>query len=508
MLEKLKSEINSHRIIYFLLASILIAAMYVRVYRVGTNLGFYYDQGRDALVIWDLWKNGNLFLIGPTTGIAGIFRGPWYYWLITPAYILGGGNPVYPAILLSITTVLGILFMYLTAKEILSREAGVFAAVIGAFSYYIVVHSKWLSNPAPMLLISTMMLWVLVRFVKGSGSRRTWPAIGFLAGMALQFGSAAEIFYIPIIFIIAIWKRKNLPQIKILLVSGLTFLVSFVPQILFDIAKHGILSHALFQFLVGEGSFKLSFWDVVGIRFNQYYEIFHSIIVPGNKIYVLVYILFGLGVMLVNPKKFIKNQAFIVLAIFLAIPAFGMTLFQGNYGNVFDYYFSGYYFPMILLFSLPIGYAATNWGGKVAVTIFLILFFQINTPVLAGYLENTRAPFTFADQKKAIEWVYENTEGEFNVDVYVPPVIPYAYDYLFKWYPSAMLRTSPSVKLRANSPQQVERLVPTLFTLYEVDPPSPERLNVWLTRQDTIGKVEREQSFGGITVQKRLRFSE
>ena len=55
--------------------------------------GFYYDQGRDALVIWDLIKNGKMFLIGPTTGVEGIFLGPGFYYLLAPWYWLGGEIP-------------------------------------------------------------------------------------------------------------------------------------------------------------------------------------------------------------------------------------------------------------------------------------------------------------------------------------------------------------------------------------------------------------------------------
>jgi 4-amino-4-deoxy-L-arabinose transferase-like glycosyltransferase len=501
MLKKLKSEVRKHRLIYLALFVILLAATFVRVYNVGTNLGFYFDQGRDALVIWDFWKNGNLFLIGPTTGIAGVFRGPWYYWLITPAYILGQGNPVFPAVFLSLTTVAAIFFLYLTAKELGNPVAGLIAGIITAFSYYIVVHSKWLSNPTPMLLISIMLLWALIRFVRGKGGNYAFPLIGFLAGMAIQFGSASEIFYLPIIFIITIWKRKYLPNKKVLALSFVLFFISFVPQILFDALKGGVLSSAIIKFLFNEQSFKLSFWEVVGIRLSQYYQLFTSIITLAPFSYTLPFIFLGLGIIWASPKKFIQNDGFEVLLIFLLVPLVGMIFFQGNYGNVFDYYFSGLYFPAILLFSLPFGLAFRNWGGKIAVFTFFVLFFQANTPVLANYLVHTRAPFTFDDQKRAIEWIYENAGNEkFNVDVYVPPVIPHAYDYLLKWLPSTR-----DISLGTSGPRQVEEQVPLLFTLYELDPPSPGRLEAWLTRQSTIGKVESEASFGAITVQRRER---
>jgi len=99
------------------------------------------------------------------------------------------------------------------------------------------------------------------------------------------------------------------------------------------------------------------------------------------------------------------------------------------------------------------------------------------------------------NQKQAIDWVYKNVgERKFNVDVYVPPVISYSYDYLFKW-----LGTTNYHKL------SVDSQVPLLYTLYEVDPPHPERLKAWMDRQKGIGKVIKEETFGGITVQERER---
>src|SRR3990167_8513267 len=102
----LKSEIQNNKLVYVLLTAILLGGFFLRVYRIDQVLGFYFDQGRDANVIWDLWHKGKFFLIGPTTGIAGIFRGPLYYYLIAPFYLIGGGDPIWPSIFLSFTTML------------------------------------------------------------------------------------------------------------------------------------------------------------------------------------------------------------------------------------------------------------------------------------------------------------------------------------------------------------------------------------------------------------------
>src|SRR3989344_8740174 len=106
MISKFKKEMRLHFWVYISLFLLLAAAFFVRVYRLDALLGFYYDQGRDALVIWRLWHEGKFFLIGPITGLAGIFLGPLYYYLIAPFYLIGGGNPVAPAIFLAFLSTL------------------------------------------------------------------------------------------------------------------------------------------------------------------------------------------------------------------------------------------------------------------------------------------------------------------------------------------------------------------------------------------------------------------
>jgi hypothetical protein len=102
---------------------------------------------------------------------------------------------------------------------------------------------------------------------------------------------------------------------------------------------------------------------------------------------------------------------------------------------------------------------------------------------------------------QAVNWILSDgvKRGKpFNVDVYVPPVIPHAYDYLFLW--QATKKCGESL-----CGMEKEKRVDALYTLYEVDPPHPERLEAWLERQAGIGKVLEETKFGGITVQRRQR---
>src|SRR5258705_11860167 len=120
-ISNLKKEIRKHKFIYLILGAILIAAFFLRVYRLGTVLGFYFDQGRDALVIWDLIHSHKFFLIGSTTGLPGIFRGQYYYYLIARFYFLGGGNPIWRREFLFGTIVVAIVFIFYLVMKIHDR---------------------------------------------------------------------------------------------------------------------------------------------------------------------------------------------------------------------------------------------------------------------------------------------------------------------------------------------------------------------------------------------------
>ena len=131
--------------------------------------------------------------------------------------------------------------------------------------------------------------------------------------------------------------------------------------------------------------------------------------------------------------------------------------------------------------------------GNIILISFFILFSFFNLPptinkLTDGVYEGNNIYLT--TQLSAISWIYEDTkEIPFNVDIYVPPVIPYSYDYLFIYV----------------GDKRSQNLTKRLYTLYEIDPPHPERLEAWLKRQEGIGTVQSEMKFGGIVVQKRER---
>ncbi len=502
MLEKIVKELKKPFNLF--LISICLLAFFIRIYRIDQLLGFYYDQGRDALVIWEFLHKGKLFLIGPTTGIEGIFRGPWYYWLITPFYALGRGNPVYPSIFLSLTTVVASVFTYKIAEKIGGRVSGILALLVSSFSFYLVLASRWLSNPTPMLIISVLLIYSLFMILEGKN--KFWILTSFLLGMAMQFGSAAEVFYFPAIIIFIAWRhfkksgKKNiLPDRKTLLISLFVFGLAFLPQIAFDIKHDGLLRNNVAKFLFGEGSFKLSIWKVAQVRLPFYFEVFSSKIFPSHRIFSNIFFFISLATLFFKRKILFKNEKFVLTFILFISPLIGMLFFQGNYGNVYDYYFTGYYLVFVILLSIILSSIWKDALGKLTILLFLVLFLKENLVSVRKYIiSGVDGPTTIAlgNEVQAVDFVYKDAgEREFNVDVYVPPVIPHSYDYLFKWRGSFYSR------------EPIKENVNLIYTVSEVDPDHPDRIRSWFNRQESIGKVEEAVKFGGITVERRTRLS-
>ena len=483
-----------------ILIAILLLAFFVRVYRVGDLLGFYYDQGRDALVIWKLWHEGKPFLIGPVTGLPGIFLGPFYYYLIAPFYLMGAGDPIYPAVFLAFVTTVAVWMLYFLGTKMHSEAAGLMAATIGAFSYTIVYNNRWLSNPVPIYLTSLLFLWSLWEIANG-GKKYFWPLAYFLAGASLHFESASAIFYIPVLFVFSLWQKRHFPGLRTMVVSVGAFFVTLLPQIIFNFRHENLLLNNFKRLFLEERGFEFTKF-LFETRSHFFWEVTTNKIFPGWYPFAAVFFLI-VFLALIFGRKTLKKPVLPLFSIFLAVPMLGYYAFRGNHGVVYDYYLSGFFFPFILLFSIGLAEAAKAKMGVATIAIFFGIFLIKNVTTIHSYLsQDGEGPQTvnFKAQMKSIDWVFEDakTKGEFNIDVYVPPVIPYAYDYLFLW--QANVRCPEEL-----CGWQREGLRQTLYTLYEDDPPHPERLQAWLDRQKGIGEVEDQARFAGITVQRRKR---
>ncbi len=246
-----------------------------------------------------------------------------------------------------------------------------------------------------------------------------------------------------------------------------------------------------------EQSFRPALSDLVSQRLSFYFAIFSTKFAFSAQHILLLIVILVLSLVFSLKKLFSPVHTSIYL--WWLTPLVLLLFYHGNHGYVWEYYFTGA-FPFFIL-SVSVILAAIwtkKWFGKLLVSLFVVIFTSQNFPRLRNYLNagiDGPIHITLGSSLQAVDWVFQDAGSTpFNVDVYVPPVISHSYDYLFLWLGTTKYHVLP-----------VLPLVPRLYTVYEQDPPHPERLKAWLDRQVGIGVVEYAQSFGGITSQRRTR---
>jgi len=481
----------------------VLLSFFLRVYKLPDFLGFYFDQGRDALVIWDFLRNGKLFLvgptIGPTMGVGDVPRGPWYYLLITPFYWLGKGNPLYPSVFLIFTTVVASFLLALLSFRSGGFYAGVLSLVLSCFSFDFVLSSRWFANPTPLYLISVLFLFLLFGVINSRLSALFMGAL--LSGLAFHFGSSADLFYLPILFLAAFIFARNIFTLKNIFICLILYFLSFLPQLIFDLRHNGVIRKGLVQFIESGRFYNLSFETIIYKRILYYPEVFFNKIWPQNSEVVWILLFVFLFLIWFFRKNLFSNKYFLVSAISLLVPMFFMMFFKGEKGVIYDYYFTGFFFIFIFVFSFVFSRVAFLRVGKFLFWGFIFAFLFYNFSLFDKYFKGEYRrynPISLSDEIKAVDWVYKDAgEKRFNVDFYVPPVIPYSYEYLFKWRGTEFFDKTPLV--------EVESL---LYTISEPDPSHPDRLDAWRKRQDKIGETQEKIEIGSLLVEKRVRIAD
>ena len=509
-----------------ILAVLLFAAFFVRSYRTNDLLRFYFDQGRDALVIHKMIHTPKPVLVGPTTGLAGILRGPFFYYLLLPGYLVGQGSPVVAAIWLQIINIIGLYFIYLSAKTLFSPIAGLVAVFLVGFSNHLVSLSRWLSNPSPIFTTVPIMLYGLIQIIKQSEKRAKdgselsavrnavkdsseppavcssssfwYVIVALMLGLNLQLEIASEIWFIPAVFLFFLLQKKYWPSLKTLIYSISVFLLTLVPQVAFDFRHDHIMFKAIKEHFTNpkEPSFVFSLPKLIE-RWQFFQDTFATLLVPQNYLYLTLVLILTFFVSF-TIKKYQTSQNYLLLWLLL-FPLSILSFYQGNQGNFYSYYLIGLFPLFIILVSGGIAHFFKKPNWAIVSILILFLFTSSNFTLVKNFLTDDlrgSEQISFKNQLEAMDWIYQQAEGQdFNLDVYVPPVVPYSYDYLFLWYGQKKYHHQPT-----------QNQLPLLFTLTEVDPPHPGRLQAWMDRQSNIGEVKKQQKFAGIAVHRRHRY--
>lgn len=330
---------------------LLIIGIFVRLVHLPQYAYFIYDQGRDALKLKHIVE-GDLTLIGPTSGLPGFFLGPVWYYAGVPGYLLFQGSPYGLVQWYVWIACLALPFYWLIVKKLwpssILKRLAVFALLV--FLPGSVKNSTFIWNPLlslPLMAFGTFALLC-------ARNSRWWLFFGFLSlGLIFQSEFAYAIFLVPVMWLGIKWWRGKFSLVDYL-IGALAVSLQFLPQLLFEIKNNWLMTKSLWVG-IQSGNNSVSWIDLWLRRPGQLVGAFQDLIfggVQGHQFFLWIVIAaFLLGAWLVWSLRSKKSETWIWhLIVIMAIgPLLGFMLWRGNYGIFFNYYLTPHFLPIVLL---------------------------------------------------------------------------------------------------------------------------------------------------------------
>lgn len=490
-------------IVYLFLGIIIIIGIWLRIEGILTNsFAFTYDVGRDLLAVRKIVVDYNLAFIGPTTGLPGLFYGPWWYYILTIPFIITRGDPQGIVLFIALLGIVCIFLGFIIGKKVANEKLGLLIALFISFSPVMVGLSNqiWSPNLAPIILSLIFLILIQIYHVPSVSKKMFLISLGLLLGLLIDSAIVFGIYFtLGALSSLLIVYRKLSKTSLIFLISG--FFSTLLPRIFFELKNNFIMTRTLFlnEGTAKEVTFSSPTVETVSSRLQMFYNQFAETFFHGNKIFSLFLIFFTLFILVryfsrFSPieKKFIKTF-YIILIIFFV----GISLFSHA---VFDHYIVGLPIMYIFLVGIVLYKALSIQVEKyVAMILIVIIAFFSLQPI--QYFQNFTKPLwegnaaVYRNQLATVDYVYARAKGNrFNYIAYSPAVFDYPYQYLFLWYGEKKYGYTPSKEKQKD-----------FFVILEPDHEKPFRLQDWLKIREGDGKIlDEELTKGGIKVQTRV----
>ena len=471
---------------------ILLAAAFLRLFRINGYMTFLGDEGRDVLVVKRMIVDHKLTLLGPTASVGGFFLGPIYYYLMIPFLWLFRLNPVGPAVMVALFGIATVYLVYQVGKDFFGASAGLIAASLYAVSPVIIAYSRSSWNPNLMPFFSLLIIYLLWLTVKKK-KLHLLGLVGFLLGITFQLHYLAT-FLVPIIVIYLLFltfKKENLKNYC----YGLGgFFLGWSPFLLFEIRHQfpNLLTLYRFVFFGKEtglvpGHF-LPTISEIGFR------LFPRLVTNNNLflgfltmvLSLVFFILFGLQ----QRKK--KKELFLLLTLWLVL---GVGLFGFYQKAVYDYYL-GFLFPLpFLLTGLGLS-AMKKWPLTkiLAGLLFSLLIFLNLQGMPFRYTPNHQL-----NQAKAVaQSIFEAAQGKpFNFALITGQNSDHAYRYFLEiWGTPPVTIENPQI-----DPER-KTVTDQLFVVCETLPCAPLGHSLWEIAGFGRAEIEKEWEVSVIKVFK------
>ncbi len=415
---------------------------------------FWYDPGRDLLMAWDNLKK--ISLIGPTSGIPGIFYGPQWIWLLSIGVAISKDPRVVLFLIISLPYFIGIpMAIYFLNKSLIEKLTvpAIWILTIFCFSSYIT--QIWSPNLAPLLLFILLTLFYKTKDIRAERNIKRFTIMGLIYGLLLNHHISLGVvflvtwivyfFTIFLIILVSSLKSKKskhwipasagMTHFKNLIINSVSFwsglMIMLLPFFLFEV-RHGFMQIKSLIFTLSQST------AVVGQIGISKYEIVQKFIerssvalsIPQQfSIFAIALIISGIFFNLLK-KRFSKEDLKLLLFLVLNILSLFIVYF-GTKNPVWNYHFISVEVVFIFLTLLAVKknrilqYVLFSWAIILLISR-MVLFNQ-------SFMKENNQGELMA-KKSIVEFILNDTRNStFTYFVKNPSIYTYDYDYIFRW---------------------------------------------------------------------------
>jgi len=515
---------KSHKTEFILLIVVLMTASFLRLFKISQYMTFLGDEGRDAIIVRNLWVKFDPILIGPGTSIGNMYLGPLYYYLIAPSLLIANFSPVGPSVFIALTGVATVFLVWLVIRKWFYRkkEGVAYGALAGAFLYAVaptvIIYSRSSWNPNIMPFVSLLSIYSIWQVF--ANRRYNWLLV-----LAVSYAFVVQSHYLGLLLlptILIFWaaaffqtkKENSLRKIflKKSLISGIILSLLMSPLFIFD-ARHGWNNFAAMKkfFLERQTTVSAKPWNSIPNLFPLLQKFIVRTtssfnITLGNLLIAFIALsLLGLAYYFwKNKKKFNKN--YLILLTWLAFGMVGLGLYKQE---IYDHYF-GFMFtvPFILGGAVFTSVASVLAGkNKLATKIFYAVSGGIFLSLVyfawaASPLKSTPNGQLQRSQIVADKIIAESQGQKFNLAVVAERNYEDGYQYFLE------KDNAPVVEIDAQKAE--ETITNQLFVVCEM---SKEKCNVVNNAKAQVAnfgwsQIEGQWDIAGVTLYKLVHVEE
>lgn len=362
-----------------LLTILILVSVFFRFWHIRDYIVFLGDEGRDMIVMRNIFVNGDIPFLGPTASVGGFYLGPIYYWMAAPFLWLSNYDPVGPAYFVAAIGVLTVLLLFKFLKDTVGLWPAFFASILYATAPLIVRYSRSSWNPNPLPFFALLMIYFLYLGISKK-HLKYFIFAGAAFGVSIQLHYlAATLALVGALIVISCVNFKKWPVVFIVTLSGA--MITFSPFLIFE-ARHNFPNFRTILEFVGRGnvgykSANLAYltFDIGNIFLEEISRVVETAYTKISFLILLAGCLWGFI------KTWRDNQVRIIFSVSLIYFIAGLIFLRLYTGQIYDYYF-GFMFPAPFLVLGLVFYQL--WQKNLLKSVVIIVFLLL----LAVFLKN------------------------------------------------------------------------------------------------------------------------